>query len=79
MQLHMELNKYVVMGVLSDNFTAGSFVSFSMAVFVPDIEGIQDEVIWSWIGTTCSVNVVSTCSADWYDISRREPSRKAPI
>jgi len=43
-QLHKELNKYV-MGVLSDNFTAGFFVSFIITVFVPDIEGIQNKVI----------------------------------
>jgi len=67
LQLHREVNKYV-MGVLSDNFTA----SFIMTVFVPDIEGIQNKVIWLWIGTTCSVNVVSTTSANLYDISRRE-------
>jgi len=41
--------------VLSDNFTAGFFVSFIMTVSVPDIEGIQNKVIWPWIGTTCSV------------------------
>jgi len=34
------------MGVLSDNFTAGFFVSFIMTVFVPDIEGIQKKVIY---------------------------------
>jgi len=34
------------MGVLSDNFTAGVFVSFSMTVFVPELEGIQNKVIW---------------------------------
>jgi len=46
-QLHRELNKYV-MGVLSDNFTAGFFVSFIMTVFLPDIEGILNKVIiWS--------------------------------
>jgi len=44
-QLHRELNKYVI-GVLSGNFTAGFFVSFIMTVFVPDIEGIQNKVIW---------------------------------
>ena len=43
-QLHRELNKYV-MGVLSDNFTAGFFVSFIMTVSVPDIERIQNKVI----------------------------------
>jgi len=42
-QLHRELNKYVT-GVLSDNFTAGFFVSFIMTVFVPNIEGIQNKV-----------------------------------
>jgi len=38
------LNKYV-MGVWSNNFTAAFFVSFIVAVFVPDIEGIQNKVI----------------------------------
>jgi len=38
-------HKYV-MGVLSDNFTAGFFVSFIVAVSVPDIEGIQNKVTW---------------------------------
>ena len=43
-KLHKELNKYV-MGVLSDNFTAGFFVSFIGTVSVPDIEGILNKVI----------------------------------
>jgi len=30
--------------MLSDNFTAGFFVSFIMTVFVPDIEGFQNKV-----------------------------------
>jgi len=38
------LNKYL-MRVWSDNFTAAFFVSFVVAVFVPDIEGIQNKVI----------------------------------
>jgi len=38
------LNKYV-MGVWSDNFTAFFFVSFIVAIFVPDIEGSQNKVI----------------------------------
>jgi len=42
-QLHRELNK-CVMGVLSDNFTAGFFLSCIVTVFVPDIEGIQTNV-----------------------------------
>jgi len=46
---------------------------------VPDIEGIQNKVMCLRIGTTCSVNVASTCSADLYDISRRKPSRGTPI
>ena len=45
---------------------------------VPDIEGIQNKVIWLWIGTTYSVSVAITCSADLYDISRCKPSRRAP-
>jgi len=77
-QLHRELSKYV-MGVLSDNFTAGIFISLIMTVSVTDIERIQNKVIWLWIGTTCSVNVASTCSPNLYDISRREPFRRAPI
>jgi len=44
-QLHRELKKYV-MGVLPDSFTSAIFVSFIMTVFVPDIEGIQNKVIW---------------------------------
>jgi len=53
------LNKYVMwMTVWSDNFTV-FFVSFTVAVFVPDIEGIENKVICLWIGTTCSVNVTS--------------------
>jgi len=36
------------MGVFSDNFTAGFFVSFIMTVSVPGIEGILNIVIvWS--------------------------------
>ena len=42
MQSHRELNKYE-MGVLSDNVTAGFFISFVMTVFVLDIEGIQNK------------------------------------
>ena len=30
------------MGVLSDNFTAGFFVSFIMTTYVPNVEGIQN-------------------------------------
>jgi len=45
MQLHKELNKYV-MGVFSDNLAVAFFVSFIMTVSVPDIEGIQNRVIW---------------------------------
>jgi len=45
---------------------------------VPDIEGIQIKGIYLRIGTTCSVNVTSTCSAGLYDISRHTPSRGAP-
>ena len=76
-QLHRELNKYE-MGVLSGNFTTGFFESFIITVSAPDIEGIQNKVICLWIGTTCSVNVASTCGANLYDIIRRGPSRRAP-
>jgi len=62
----------------SDNFTAAFFVSFIVTVLVPDIEGIQNKVICLWIGTTCSVNATSTCSANLYDIIRRKRSRRAP-
>jgi len=56
------LHKYV-MWMWSDNFTAAFFVSFTVTVFVADIEGSQSKVICLWIGTTtCSVNVTSTCS-----------------
>ena len=72
------LNKYV-MGVCSDNFTAAYFVSFIVTVFVADIEGIQNKVICLWIGTACSVNITSTCSANLYDVSRRKPSKRSPI
>ena len=72
------LHKYAI-GMWSDNFTAAFFVSFNVTVFVADIEEIQSKVICLWIGTTTySVNVTSTCSANLYDISRREPSRRAP-
>ena len=71
------LNKYI-MWVWSDNFTGAFFVSFIVTVFVPDVEGIQNKVTRLWIGTTCSVNVTSTCSANLYDISRRKPRRSAP-
>jgi len=66
------------MRVWSDDFTTVFFVSFIVAVFAPDIEVIQNKVICFSIGTTCSVNVTSTCSAKLYDISRREPSRRPP-
>jgi len=65
--------------VLLDNFTAGFLVRFIMTVFVPDIEGFQNKAIWLRIRTTCSVNVTNTCSANLYDISRRNPSRSASI
>ena len=71
------LNKYVV-GVWPDNFTVAFSVSFIVTVFVPDIEEIQNKAICLWIGTTCSVNVTSTRSANLYDISRRKPSSRAP-
>jgi len=66
------------MGVLSDNFNAGFFVSFIVTVSVLDIEGTQNKVIWLRIGTTCSVNVTNACSPSFYDISRRESSRRDP-
>ena len=44
-QLHRELNKYEI-GVLSGNFTADFFVRFIMTIFFPDIEGIQNKVLW---------------------------------
>jgi len=47
--------------VWSDKFTAAFFVSFIVIVFVPDIEATQNKLICSWIGTTCSMNVTSTC------------------
>ena len=69
------LNK-CVMWVWSDNFTGAFFVSFSVTVFVPDIEGIQSKVICLWIGTTtCSVNVTSTCSVNLYDVVANFPER----
>jgi len=66
--------------VWSDNFTSAfitsplpfALVSF-VTIFVPDIEGIQNKVICFWIGTTCSVNVASTCRANLYDTSRHKP------
>ena len=66
------------MGVLSGNFTGDFFESFIITVSAPDIEGIQNKVICFRIGTTCSVNVTSTCNANLFDISRRKPSRRAP-
>ena len=50
----------------------------SVTVFVSDIDGIQNKVLCLWIGTTCSVNVMSTCSDNLYDIIRRKPSRRTP-
>jgi len=58
------------------NFTAASFISCSVTVFALDIEGIQNKVICFRFGTTCSVNVTSTCSANLYDISGRKPFQK---
>jgi len=66
------------MGVWSDNFTAAFIVSFTVTVFVPDIEGIQKKVICVLIGTTCSVNVTRTYSVNLYDISRRKPFKRTP-
>ena len=62
----------------SDNFTAAFFVGSSAAVFIPDIDGIQNKLICLWTGTTCLVNTASTCSANSYGISHRKPSRMAP-
>jgi len=70
-------NRYV-MWMWSDNFTAAFFGRFYVTVFVPDIEAIQNKIICLWIGTTCSVNVTITCSANLYDISGRKTSRRAP-
>ena len=44
-QLDKALNKYV-MGVWSNNFTAAFFVSFIVAVFAPDLDGIQNKFIF---------------------------------
>jgi len=59
-QANEVLNKYV-MGVWSDNFTASFFVSFIVTDSVPDIKEIQNKVVCLWSGTTCSVDVTSTC------------------
>jgi len=56
----------------------GFFISFIVTVFVPDIERIQNKIICLWSGTTCSVSVTSTCSADLFAISRRKPSGRTP-
>jgi len=50
-----------------------------VTVFVADIEGVENKVINLWIGTTCSVNVASTCSADLHDINSRNPPEGPPI
>jgi len=47
------------MGVWSDNFTAAFFISFIVAVFVPDIEGIQNEksnmfINWNNLFSECN-------------------------
>jgi len=68
-QLRRELGKYV-MGVWSDNFTAGVFVSFILTVFVPDIEGVKKKAICFWIGTTCSMNVARVVLIVWHQSSR---------
>ena len=61
------LHKYAI-GVWSDNLAAAFVVSFNASAFVPDIKRIQNKVICLWTGTTtCSVNVMSTYSANWYD------------
>jgi len=38
--------KKCIMVVWSDNFTAACLVSFIVAVFVPDIEGIKNKVMF---------------------------------
>ena len=54
------LNKYV-MGVWSDNFTAAFIVSFTVTVFVPDIEGIQKKsnmcMNWNNLFSECNAHV----------------------
>jgi len=57
------LHKYV-MGVWTDNFTAAFFVSFIVTAFVPDIESIQNKVKCLCFGTSSSVNITSTYSAN---------------
>ena len=72
------LNKYV-MGMWSGNSPLPfSLVHCDCFCTVPDIEGIQSKAICLWIGTTCSVNVMSTCSDSLYEINRRKPSRRPP-
>jgi len=60
-------------------FTAAFSVSFIVTIFVPDIEVVQKKVICLWIGTTCSVNVARTCSADLYDIYREFSERTSTL
>jgi len=38
------LNKYIL-GVWADNYTVAFFINFTVTVFVPDIDGIQNKVI----------------------------------
>jgi len=48
------------MGVWSDNFTAGFFVSFIVIVFVPDIEGIENSNMfmnWNNMFSECNEHV----------------------
>ena len=40
----MVLNKYI-MGLWSDNLIDAFFVSFTVTVFVPEIDGIHNKVI----------------------------------
>jgi len=50
-----------------------------VTVFVADMEGIENKVLYLLIGTTYSVNEASTYSADLYDINSRNPPEEPPI
>jgi len=50
------------MGVWSDNFTAGFFVSFIVTVFVPDNKGVDNKVAnmfmnWNNLFSECNEQV----------------------
>ena len=72
------LTKYVKW-LWSDNFIVAFLVSFIVTVFVADMEGIENKVLYLLIGTTYSVNEASTYSADLYDINSRNPPEEPPI